>query len=48
VIFPLDQIVFEGKMYPCPTHLEKYLEIQYGYIGEGAFWDSAINRWAKA
>ena len=46
-IFPLDQIEFEGSMYPCPTHLKEYLEIQYGYIGEGAYWDPDINRWAK-
>jgi len=48
VIFPLSQIEFEGSIYPCPTHIEEYLEIQYGYIGEGAFWDPAINRWVKA
>ena len=48
VIFPLDQIWFEGSMYPCPTRLKEYLEIQYGYIGEDAFWDSQINRWVKA
>ena len=48
VIFPLNQIEFEGSIYPCPTHIEEYLEIQYGYIGEGAFWDPAINRWVKA
>ncbi len=47
VIFPLDQIEFEGSMYPCPTHIEEYLEIQYGYIGEGANWDHEINRWIK-
>ena len=27
--------------------LEEYLKIQYGYIGEGAYWDPDINRWAK-
>ncbi len=48
VIFPLNQIEFEGSMYPCPTRLEEYLEIQYGYIGNGAYWDPDINRWAKA
>jgi phosphorylcholine metabolism protein LicD len=48
VIFPLDKIEFEGSMYPCPTSIEEYLEIQYGYIGEGAFWDPEINRWAKS
>ncbi len=47
-IFPLDQVAFEGRMYPCPARLEEYLEIQYGYIGEGAYWDADINRWAKA
>jgi phosphorylcholine metabolism protein LicD len=47
VIFPLDRIEFEGSMYPCPNRIEEYLEIQYGYIGEGAFWDPEINRWAK-
>ena len=48
MIFPLNQIEFEGSMYPCPTRLEEYLEIQYGYIGDGAYWDPDINRWAKA
>ncbi len=48
VIFPLNQIEFEGSIYPCPTHIEEYLEIQYGYIGEGAFWDPKVNRWVKA
>ena len=48
VIFPLNQIEFEGNIYPCPTHIEEYLEIQYGYIGEGAFWDPEVNRWVKA
>jgi len=48
VIFPLNQIEFEGSIYPCPTHIEEYLEIQYGYIGEGAFWDPEVNRWVKA
>ncbi len=47
VIFPLDRIEFEGSMYPRPNLIEEYLEIQYGYIGEGAFWDPEINRWAK-
>ncbi len=46
-IFPLDQIEFEGSMYPCPTRIEEYLEIQYGYIGEGAFWDPETYRWVK-
>ncbi len=47
VIFPLDKIRFEGSMYPCPTRVKEYLEIQYGYIGEGAIWDPKINRWIK-
>ena len=47
VIFPLDQIEFEGGMYPCPARVEEYLEIQYGYIGEDALWDCEINRWIK-
>ncbi len=48
VIFPLDRIEFEGSMYPRPNRIEEYLEIQYGYIGNGAFWDPEINRWAKS
>ncbi|MCK5431620.1 MAG: LicD family protein [Gammaproteobacteria bacterium] len=47
VIFPLGQIEFEESMYPCPTRVEEYLEIQYGYIGEDAYWDPEINRWIK-
>lgn len=47
VIFPLGQIEFEGSIYPCPSRIEQYLEIQYGYIGEGAYWDPEINRWEK-
>ena len=47
VIFPLDQIEFEGCIYPCPALIEEYLEIQYGYIGEDALWDPEINRWIK-
>jgi len=47
VIFPLGQIEFEESMYPCPTRVEEYLEIQYGYIGEGAFWDPETDRWVK-
>ena len=48
VIFPLDQTEFEGSMYPCPANLQKYLEIQYGYIGEGASWNPEFNRWIKS
>jgi hypothetical protein len=47
-IFPLGQIEFEGSMYPCPARVEEYLEIQYGYIGEGASWDPELDRWVKA
>jgi len=47
MIFPLNQIEFEGSMYPCPTRLKEYLEIQYGYIEQDAFWDPEINRWTK-
>ena len=47
VIFPLDQIEFEGSLYPCPNRMEEYLEIQYGYIGEDAFWNPEIDRWVK-
>ena len=47
VIFPLERIKFEGSIYPCPTRMKEYLEIQYGYIGEGAIWDPEINRWIK-
>ncbi len=47
VIFPLEQIKFEGSMYPCPTRIREYLEIQYGYIGEGAIWDPEVDRWVK-
>ena len=48
VIFPLDQVEFEGSVYPCPSRLKEYLEIQYGYIGEGAIWNPATDRWVKA
>ena len=47
LIFPLEQIKFEGSMYPCPTRMKEYLEIQYGYIGEGAIWDPEVERWIK-
>jgi len=47
LILPLDQIEFEGRMYPCPARVKEYLEIQYGYIGEGAIWDPEIDRWVK-
>ena len=47
VIFPLGQIEFEESMYPCPTRVEEYLKIQYGYIGEDAHWDPEICRWVK-
>lgn len=43
----LNPFEFEGSMYPCPTRIEEYLEIQYGYIGEVAFWEPEINRWVK-
>jgi hypothetical protein len=48
VIFPLKRIEFEGRTYCCPARVEEYLEIQYGYIGEGAIWKPEINRWVKA
>lgn len=47
VIFPLDQIEFEGSAYPCPARVEEYLKIQYGYIGEGAIWDPETDRWVR-
>jgi hypothetical protein len=47
VIFPLKQISFEGNNYPCPAQVKEYLEIQYGYIGEGAIWNSKSNRWTE-
>ena len=47
VIFPLNQIAFEGNIYPCPARVQEYLEIQYGYIGEGAIWNSELNRWVQ-
>jgi hypothetical protein len=47
VIFPLNQISFEGNMYPCPARVQEYLEIQYGYIGEGAIWNPELNRWTQ-
>jgi len=34
-------------MYPCPARVKEYLEIQYGYIGEGAIWDPEVDRWVK-
>ena len=47
VIFPLGQIEFEESAYPCPARVKEYLEIQYGYIGEGAIWDPGTDRWIK-
>jgi hypothetical protein len=47
VIFPLNQIAFEGNNYPCPARVQEYLEIQYGYIGEGAIWNPELNRWVQ-
>jgi phosphorylcholine metabolism protein LicD len=47
VIFPLNQIAFEGDVYPCPARVQEYLEIQYGYIGEGAVWNPELNRWIQ-
>ena len=47
VVFPLNQIAFEGRIYPCPNQVPEYLEIQYGYIGEGAIWDPKVNRWVQ-
>jgi hypothetical protein len=47
VLFPLDRIQFEGRAYPCPARVKEYLEIQYGYIGEGAIWVPQTNRWMK-
>lgn len=29
-VFPLTQIIFEGKSFPCPNNYRYYLEIQYG------------------
>jgi hypothetical protein len=47
VIFPLKQIAFEGGIYPCPARVREYLEIQYGYIGEGANWNPELKRWVQ-
>jgi hypothetical protein len=47
VIFPLNLITFEGSSYPCPARVQEYLEIQYGYIGEGAIWSPELNRWLQ-
>jgi phosphorylcholine metabolism protein LicD len=47
VIFPLGEIEFEGNKYPCPARVQDYLEIQYGYTGEGAIWDPETDRWVK-
>lgn len=29
-IFPLKEIIFEGKKYPCPNNLDKYLSVNFG------------------
>jgi hypothetical protein len=47
VIFPLNLITFEGSSYPCPARVREYLEMQYGYIGEGAIWSPELNRWLQ-
>jgi len=47
VIFPLNRIAFEGDIYPCPARVQEYLEIQYGYIGQGAIWSPELNRWVQ-
>ena len=45
VLFPLGSIEFEGKSYPCPNKVKKYLEIEYGYIGENAVYDRDTDRY---
>ena len=47
VIFPLKTMIFEGGEYACPNDPKTYLETLYGYIGEGAFYNSDTKLYQK-
>lgn len=47
VIFPLDTITLEGKVYHSPHKTESFLEILYGYLGPDARLNVATRKYEK-
>ena len=47
VIFPLQKTQFEGMEVYIPNNAEKWLELNYGYLGEDAVWDAETSKYKK-
>ena len=47
VIFPLQKTQFEGMEVYIPNNAERWLELNYGYLGEDAVWDAETSKYKK-
>jgi len=44
---PIDRIEYEGRVYNAPHSAQRYLQEQYGYLGENAVFDQETGRYVK-
>ena len=47
VIFPLVKTSFEGMDVYMPNKAERWLELNYGYLGEDAVWDAETSKYKR-
>ena len=47
VIFPLVKSKFEGMDVYVPNNAERWLELNYGYLGEDAVWDADTSKYKR-
>ena len=47
VIFPLLKTDFEGVEVYVPSDAKRWLEMNYGYLGEDGLWDVKLGKYVK-
>jgi len=47
-LFPLKELEYEQSIWPVPGNTSDFLEAQYGYIGENAFYNPKTYRYEKS
>lgn len=47
VIFPVVKAKFEGMEIYIPNNAERWLELNYGYLGEDAVWDAGTQKYKR-